>query len=89
MKSGDSLSTRYLNENLFRFIPSIFHVRELKDPVFDAVEGMEDFKVEETILEFKALTFLADLSEHKSLNLLVAGYRGQLHQQIQKSPPYH
>ena len=29
MKSGETLSTKYLSENLFRFQPSIFHVREV------------------------------------------------------------
>ena len=36
IKSGDSMSTRYLNVNLFRLAPSMFHVIALKN----AVAGM-------------------------------------------------
>ena len=40
MKSGKTLSMKYLRENLLRFHPSIFHVSAVK--VREVVEGTED-----------------------------------------------
>ena len=46
MKSGDSLSTRYLNENLFLFAPSIFQVIALNNAVAGEVAAEERLEVE-------------------------------------------
>ena len=67
MKSGDSLSTKDLSENLFRRLPSIFHVIEV-----NTEEGRKatDIAGVVSILvsDFKASTMFVDLSELESLN---------------------
>ena len=90
------MSTRYLSANLFRRMPSIFHVIELKAVVSSEVEGLDDIEVEEVVdvvekvFTIRASTFLVDLSEHESLNLWAdLGYQEQLHLQRQRSHHYH
>ena len=63
MKSGDSLSTRFRNENLFRFAPSMFQVTELYIAVEEGVHVEEEMTVGE-----EASTLPVDLSEQISLN---------------------
>ena len=77
IKSGDSLSTRYLNEYLFRFAPSIFQVIALNNAV-ELELAVEEEKLEvkvdggETeeavVSEFRASTSKVELSGHRSLN---------------------
>ena len=81
MKSGDSLSTRFRNENLFRFAPSIFQVTELYIAVGGGV-----YDEEEIIVGDKASTILVDLSEQISLNPCVdTEFQAQIRQQRQQS----
>ena len=65
MKSGETLSMKYLRENLLRFHPSIFHVSEVK--ARDAVEGTEDGR-DITEAVSGASTKEVDLSDLTSLN---------------------
>ena len=65
MKSGETLSMKYLRENLLRFHPSIFHVSAEK--VREVVEGTEDGR-DITEAVSGASTIGVDLSDLSSLN---------------------
>ena len=73
MKSGESFSTKYFNEYLFRRTPSIFHVIEEYE-VTEAIGGKED--------DTEASTVSVDLSKHGSLNM-AGDYQGHSHQRKQ------
>ena len=66
MKSGETLSTKYLRENLLRFHPSIFHVSEVN--VDEVLQGIEVVG-ETTEAVTGASTIAVDLSVPISLNL--------------------